>query len=142
MQPANLSACWNKLGKLVRQDRAERSWLRTELRHSAALQPLLHSTLDQLPRADARQVSITSQGLAWVVVTAGYAPGEAALDRLAERGARVANKAEVQGLANTVWAFAKMDHQAPALFNGVAAAAVPRVREFNGQDVALSLIHI
>ena len=37
MQPANLSACWNRMGKLVRQDRAERSWLRTELRRSAVL---------------------------------------------------------------------------------------------------------
>ena len=36
MQSADLSTCWNKMGKLVRQDPAERSWLRTELRRRAA----------------------------------------------------------------------------------------------------------
>jgi len=41
-----------------------------------------------------------------------------------------------QNLANIAWAFAKAGHTAPALLDGIAAAAVPLLRDFNAQNLA------
>ena len=41
-----------------------------------------------------------------------------------------------QELANTAWAHAMAGHDAPALFDAIAAAAVLRLRDFNPQNLA------
>ena len=41
-----------------------------------------------------------------------------------------------QDLANAAWAFATAEHAVPALFDAIATAAVPRLHEFNPQDLA------
>ena len=41
-------------------------------------------------------------------------------------------------LANTVWAFAKVEVRSAPLFAAIAAEAVPRLGEFNAQPVRIS----
>ena len=41
-----------------------------------------------------------------------------------------------QSLANTAWAFAKAGHFSPAMFEAIAAVAVPRLDEFKQQELA------
>ena len=45
---------------------------------------------------------------------------------------------EIEELANTAWAFATAGHAAPALLDAIAAAAVPRLRDFTPQNLAIS----
>ncbi len=43
-----------------------------------------------------------------------------------------------QELANTAWAFAKASHAYPALLDAIAAAALPRLRDFNVSNLVHS----
>ena len=55
---------------------------------------------------------------------------------LAAEAAGRLSKFNAQNLANTAWAFARLEHPAPALFEALAAESAGRLAEFNAQNLA------
>ena len=136
MKQLDLSACWNKLGRLAR-DRTEGTWLRAALRRDATLLvPLLDDTLRQCRKP--RPLANTVHGMAAVTKATGFDPGEAAWNLLAaEVTRRPLRDFKPQDLANTVWAYASAGHASPSLFDAVAVEVTRRpLRDFNPQTLA------
>ena len=135
MAPIDVSACWNKLGRLAR-DRTEGRWLRDELRRDAALlAPLLEKTMRQ--RHEARPLANAVHGIAAVEKATRFNAGKSAWDGLADACLLRLREFNPQELANTVWAYANAGHASAALFDAVAAEATPRrLRDFKPQALA------
>ena len=132
MKPIDLSACWNRIGKLS-SNRREQQWLR---QNTEALIPLLEQTKRDAGRLPARPLANAAHGLAKVAAATGWKPGPDVWTLFEQRGLLVVNEFEPQESSNTVWAFATAGHAAPALFDGVAKAAAPRLHEFKPQNFA------
>ena len=121
MSPVDVGNCWSTLGKLVRQSREECKWMKAELRRSKALAPLLDSMLQKLPLFKPRSVATAVYGLASVVSATRFAPDKHVWKALAATSVDVADKFNPQELSNTVHAFVKAKHPAPALLDAIAA---------------------
>ena len=126
MKPTDLSACWNRIGKLA-SNRREQQWLRQNLK---ALGPLFDQTKRDIGRLSARPLATAAHGLAKVAAATGWKPGSDIWKLVEKRGLRVVTEFDPQALANTAWAFATAGHAAPELFDAVAKAAAPRLVEF------------
>ena len=97
MKPNDLSACWNRIGKLA-SNRREQQWLRQNLK---ALGPLIEQTKRDAGRLSARPLANASHGLAKVTAATGWKPGPDVWKLFEQRGLRVVIEFNPQNLANT-----------------------------------------
>ena len=93
----------------------------------------MEHTIDTLPSCDARQVSNILHGAAKAGLRGRDA---AALYEAGETAARRVIRETACGLSNTAWAFATAGHEAPVLFDAVAADAIPKLGEFIPQNLS------
>jgi hypothetical protein len=132
MKPIDLSACWNRIGKLS-SNRTEELWLRQNLK---ALGPLLRRTKRDAGRLPPRPLANTAHGIAKVVAAIAWTPGDYIWKLFEQRGLRLVHEFKPQELANMAWAFATAGVAAPTLFTAVAEGAVPRMHEFKPQELS------
>ena len=130
MQPQDLAATWNRIGKLAGMSHRDRLWLR---RNPKALSPLLERTQGMMDRFPARPLANTTHAMAKIGSKTGWRPERSVWEALAEAAVPRLKHLVPQALSNTAWAFATANHQVPALFDAVAEAAVPRLGEFKPQ---------
>ena len=128
LNPIHLSTFWMSVARLSPP---------AAVLHGDELRPARELTLQQLPLFEAWSVANTAYALGKLGVGDRPPWNEAweIVERLAT--ARCADLTE-QGLSNIVWAFAKSERPAPALFDAVAAEAVqPRRRaKFLPQNIS------
>ena len=129
-RPPDYGASWNTLGKLVRQQAAERRALRAE---PTLLEPLALATERALPGFDEGRLAIIVNGLANLRTSSGWRAGDALWAGLATHCTRCVPTMRVQELANTAHGFAKVERREPALFDAIAAQAAPRLGGFTEQ---------
>ena len=129
-KPPDYGASWNTLGKLVRQQAAERRALRAE---PTLLEPLALATERALPGFDEGRLAIIVNGLANLRTSSGWRAGDALWAGLATHCTRCVPTMRVQELANTAHGFAKVERREPALFDAIAAQAAPRLGGFTEQ---------
>ena len=129
-RPPDYGASWNTLGKLVRQQPAERRALRAE---PELLEPLALATERALPDFDEGRLAIIVNGLANLRTSSGWRAGDALWAGLATHCTRCVPTMRVQELANTAHGFAKVERREPALFDAIAAQAAPRLGGFTEQ---------
>ena len=113
LTPRDLGACWNVIGRLVRQDRAEQRWVKS---WPAALRPLLQHTLASLTSFDARSVAMTVHGLASIERATSWRAGPPAWRDLGAHGVHVVETLDAQSVTNIAWSYATTRHVAPELF--------------------------
>ena len=135
MSGMDVSACWNMLGRLVK-NKVQRHWLHVELLRRPVLLPLLRTTMRGLPHFKARPVANTTHGLATVANIIGFVPDDPVWEALSEESLRHVGDFKPQEISNTAWAFAKAEHQAPELFAAIAAEVLTRrLADFNLQGI-------
>merc|ERR1712166_1380615 len=133
MQPQDLAATWNRIGKLAGMDHRDRLWLQ---RNPEALSPLLERTQGVMGRFPAIPLANTTHAMAKIGSKTGWRPERGVWEALAVAAVLRVRRFGPQALSNTVWAFATANHEAPALFDAVAKAAVPRLGEFKPQELS------
>ena len=131
LTPRDLGACWNVIGRLVRQDRAQQRWVKS---WPAALRPLLEHTLASLTSFDARSVAMTVHGLASIERATSWRAGPPAWRDLGAHGVHVVETLDAQSVTNIAWSYATTRHVAPELFTALAAAAARSLHEFTPQN--------
>jgi hypothetical protein len=129
-RPPDYGASWNTLGKLVRQQAAERRALRAQPK---LLEPLALATERALPDFDEGRLAIIVNGLANLRTSSGWRAGDALWAGLATHCTRCVSTMRVQELANTAHGFAKVERREPALFDAIAAQSAPRLGGFTEQ---------
>ena len=127
----HLSACWNKLGHLVRD--AELHWYEEHAGELEALVERTRRTVSTSTQIRARELANIAHGVA--KSGRGGALG-ALMAALATPLTSRAAECNTQELANVAWAFAKAGHPDPTLFAALARAAEGHLGAFNAQELA------
>ena len=132
-RPPDYGASWNTLGKLVRQQAAERRALRAQPK---LLEPLALATERALPDFDERPLAATTDGLAGLHA-AGWRAGDAGdtlWEGLAERGSQLADDMRPAHLCRLARAYAIVGR--PAGLDALARAAAPRLYTFAPRELS------
>ncbi len=127
----HLSACWNTLGQLAPP--AENAWAQ---HYASTLSQLTHRTSSVAATSGAVRARELANIVHGVAKSGQGSAMVALLANLAEVIANRIGECNTQELANVAWAYAKADHQAPALFDAIAAAAERRIGDFNAQELS------
>ena len=118
-----LSDGWVSLAKLAAASHDDRIWLK---RNVAALVPVVQNTIQVLSREEieARAIATIAHRAARIVLAVGRSKTMTALfEALAAAATQQMGNFNRQELANTAWAFAKVDHKDNQLFAALAKAA-------------------
>ena len=109
----------------------DRIWLK---RNVAALVPVVQNTIQVLSREEieARAIATIAHRAARIVLAVGRSKTMTALlEALVAAATQQMGNFNRQDLANTAWAFAKVDHKDEQLFAALAAAAKQQMGNFN-----------
>jgi hypothetical protein len=141
MGPHQVSLCWNTLGKFARHNAVERDWMKQALkRDKALLDPLVKSTLHQLPLMNAANCSGVVYGLALVNSATRFSVSSAVLKALARKSTRCVESPDVSPtpveLALIAYSFAFLQRRSSKLFTAIASRAPAQVQEFRPQNMA------
>lgn len=136
-ESVHVGELWGSVKKLAR---AERTWLRDG--GAVKMTPLCEQTARMLPAMEPRHVAKTARALGKLRFS-GRQPWELVWNSLPAATLSKLDEMTPKQLCSSAWAFAAAGqvapgaarHAAPELFEGVAAEAVRRLGEFNGQDV-------
>jgi len=125
LKPADISGLLNCLSKQKIRNND------TKKIHREAMGALSSSSLSNIHRFNARQISMTANSLARL-----HLVDPTIFDLMANRAVSIINTFNSQGLANTINAYAKMRHVHPDLFRSTAKASIQIMHTFNSQELA------
>ena len=137
-----VSACWNALGRLVRDDPVQRAWLQQALAQGPELQPLVDTMLHRLPHMNATPVALTAHGVSMVAAYTTFVPSKSILRSMSRRSIRCMEH-PVHGpatppLALSVIAYALARLKVPSheSFATIAHTAGEKLPEFQARNLS------
>lgn len=137
-----VSACWNALGRLVRDDPVQRAWLQQALAQGPELQPLVDTTLHRLPHMNATPVALTAHGVSMVAAYTTFVPSKSILRSMSRRSIRCMEH-PVHGpatpplaLSVIAYAFARLKVPSHELFATIAHTAGEKLPEFQARNLS------
>lgn len=130
----HVSAFWVSLGRLVRTDPAQRSWVQE---HTNVLEGAHETTLRLLPTLGAREVANVAHGAASAGLVSGYHPWPLFWSHLAAAAQPVLPAFRTLELKDLSWALATVGALHGPLAGAIAAEALERLEEMEPEEMAV-----